>query len=291
MAWIEVSLELKGAQIEQASTLLESLGALAITLYDAHDNPILEPPPLSDPKYWEDSILVALMPEHTEVKSLEAHLRQVFPTQGIESKILEDKNWVEESQKNFPVFSHYPLWIGASWHPKPEDPLRKCIVLDPGMAFGTGSHATTSMCLEQLVETDLLAKTVVDYGCGSGILSMAASILGAHQVHGIDYDPQALQASEQNSTNNDFKNIRFYSPELFKVQNITADVLVANIILKPLLELKQSFERVLPVDGILIVSGLLITQCDALKEHYQNYEWIRYQQKDDWCCLVGRRTL
>jgi ribosomal protein L11 methyltransferase len=184
------------------------------------------------------------------------------------------------------------LWICPSWQSPPDSDAVN-IMLDPGLAFGSGSHATTSLCLQWLDQQDLSESDVIDYGCGSGILAIAAALLGAKSVTAVDNDPQAITATEDNSQRNELDPSRVlaYLPDDFQGSNETrADILIANILAEPLLQLAPRFAELLKVDGKIVLSGLLESQAEEIVLHYES--WFDMDKpciKDDWVRLSGRR--
>jgi ribosomal protein L11 methyltransferase len=178
------------------------------------------------------------------------------------------------------------LWICPSWH-QPPKPDAVNILLDPGLAFGTGTHPTTALCLNWLDQAQVKDKTVIDYGCGSGILAIAAALLGAKKVIGVDIDPQALEATQANAKRNNVQ-IETYLPD--DCPNITADLVIANILAGPLQTLAPTLVKLSKTKSDIILSGILDSQADAVSNTYQT--WFEMQpptQKEDWIRLVGHR--
>lgn len=201
---------------------------------------------------------------------------------------LEDKDWEREWMDNFhPMRFGERLWICPSWRDVP-DPTAVNVMLDPGLAFGTGTHPTTAMCLQWLDSLDLTDKTVIDFGCGSGILAIAALKLGAKHVVGIDIDPQAIQASRDNAERNGVsERLSLYLPK-DQPENLSADVVVANILAGPLRELAPLI-GVLPVaGGRLGLSGILASQAQSVADAYQDkFELDAVAEKEEWCRITG----
>jgi len=199
MHWIQLKLSTTKAQAAYWEDALTNQGALAITLADAQDQPLFEPLPGAAP-LWDMLQLTGLFNAETDTDSLLIalqHQGETVPPYRIE--ILEDKDWATAWMDNYqPIAINDRLWICPSWH-QPPDPDATNIILDPGLAFGTGSHATTALCLEWLTAAPLAHKTLLDFGCGSGILGVGACLLGCHKVYAIDIDPQALQATRNNA--------------------------------------------------------------------------------------------
>ena len=298
MPWIQIKIRLRtGTEhdelvIEKASSLLTGQGAMSVTYTDAGDNPVYEPLP-GETKLWSETIVTGLF--DAEVKTgrimdfVKSHLR---PGTQVTSEILEDKDWVREWMDHFkPMKFGRRLWICPSWCKTP-DPDAVNLMLDPGLAFGTGTHPTTAMCLEFLDGEPLEGKHVIDFGCGSGILAIAALLLGAKSALGLDIDPQAIKASGENAERNGVRD-RLYlrltggeAPE----ENEKADVLVANILAGPLTELAPDIEKLVKKGGHLALCGILAKQADDVRAVYS--QWFEMDEpliREDWCRLTGIR--
>lgn len=270
--------------IDSISELLEELGAVSVTLTDQHDHPILEPGPGEVP-LWPDIAVDALyLTEHDAKHAVEA-LQHQYPTLISTIETVIEQDWERVCLQDFhPQQFGQRLWICPSWLTPPE-PTAVNIILDPGLAFGTGTHPTTGLCLTWLDQADLGGKAMIDYGCGSGILAIAALKLGAKHVYAVDIDPQALDATQHNAFNNQ---ISVNQISVSMPDNLThpVDFLVANILLTPLLNLKQRFATLLQAKGQLIVSGLLATQCHELINAYQSdFKHCESRIDGDWALL------
>lgn len=233
MPWIQIKLNASDKNAEQiGDMLMENTGALSVTFLDAKDTPVFEPLP-GETRLWGETDVVALYDAETDTKQV---LNQIADSDlledGFAHKVeqLEDKDWEREWMENFhPMQFGKRLWICPSWRDIP-DPNAVNVMLDPGLAFGTGTHPTTSLCLEWLEGIELEGKTVIDFGCGSGILAIAAIKLGASKVIGIDIDPQAIQASRANAERNGVADqLELFLPQ-DQPDNLIADVVVANIL-------------------------------------------------------------
>ncbi len=298
MPWIQIKIRLRtGTEhdelvIEKASSLLTGQGAMSVTYTDAGDNPVYEPLP-GETKLWSETIVTGLF--DAEVKTgrimdfVKSHLR---PGTQVTSEILEDKDWVREWMDHFkPMKFGRRLWICPSWCKTP-DPDAVNLMLDPGLAFGTGTHPTTAMCLEFLDGEPLEGKHVIDFGCGSGILAIAALLLGAKSALGLDIDPQAIKASGENAERNgvrDRLSLRLTGGEAPE-ENEKADVLVANILAGPLTELAPDIEKLVKKGGHLALSGILAKQADDVRAVYS--QWFEMDEpliREDWCRLTGIR--
>ena len=180
------------------------------------------------------------------------------------------------------------LWICPSWSEAP-DPQAVNLRMDPGLAFGTGTHPTTALCLEWLDANPVAGKVVIDYGCGSGVLAVAAALLGARTVYAVDNDPQALLATEENAERNGVRaSIKTSAPENFSASSV--DILLANILANPLLELESDFARRVRPNGVCVLSGILAEQADDITAGYQrDFEHFQTAQRDDWVRISARR--
>ena len=291
MSWLELKLALGGLDAERVEEALEGAGALSVTLEDAGDEPIYEPD-ADKPSLWSDTRLTALFPADAHMDSVTARLKtdlgiEELPPHRIEP--LEDRDWAREWLKDFkPMRFGKRLWICPTAY-TPPDPSAINLILDPGLAFGTGTHATTALCLEWLDGADIKGRLVVDYGCGSGILAIAAARLGAPEVWAVDNDPQALVASRDNAARNGVTEaLHICLPPAFPPMQ--ADVLLANILAGPLVNLAPSFAAHLKPGGRLVLSGILKTQEADIRRAYQaEFAELETQAKDDWIRIVGIR--
>ena len=234
MAWLQLIIQTNGGDAAQFDDLLIELGAVAVTLLDNADQPLFEPPPGTTP-IWEDTRVIGLFEDTVNIDLVIAALKSsvsVTPFPQIKTEVLEDKDWVREWMDSFkPMCFGERLWIVPSWLEAPHTDAVN-MLLDPGLAFGTGTHQTTALCLRWLDEQDLEDKVVIDYGCGSGILAIAAALLGATRVYCVDNDPQALLATKLNAERNNVTDkIHVFSPQ--NMPDVEADVLVANILAGP----------------------------------------------------------
>jgi len=293
MAWIQLKFNYKNPDADSLSDYLMELGALAVTFLDAEDKPILEPKPGETP-LWDHLIVLALFEADVDTKSIDSAIQShdfaQYIGQQYEWEIIRDQDWERSWMENFkPMQFGERVWIIPSWCEAPE-PDAVNIKLDPGLAFGTGTHATTALCLQWLDSADLTGKTVIDYGCGSGILAIAALLLGAEKVYAVDIDPQAIEATKQNLQRNgiDSKRLVLGLPEQVKLPQ--ADILVANILAEPLRQLAESIANSVQVSGNLVLSGLLETQADELNSLYsQWFEMDDAKVQEDWARLSGTK--
>ncbi|HGS4462765.1 TPA: 50S ribosomal protein L11 methyltransferase [Vibrio metschnikovii] len=293
MPWIQIKLNATNENAEAISDMLmEETGALSVTLLDAKDTPVFEPLP-GETRLWGDTDLLALYDAEVDTPSILAQIRDSqLLADDFSYKIeqIEDKDWEREWMDNFhPMKFGERLWICPSWRDIP-DPNAVNVLLDPGLAFGTGTHPTTALCLQWLDSLDLSGKTVIDFGCGSGILAIAAIKLGAAKVIGIDIDPQALQASRDNAERNGVADkIEVYLPQN-QPENLVADVLVANILAGPLRELSAVIKSLIKPGGLLAMSGVLNTQAEDVAIYYRDQLDIDpIIEQEEWCRITGRK--
>ncbi|WP_130832154.1 50S ribosomal protein L11 methyltransferase [[Erwinia] mediterraneensis] len=292
MPWIQIKINTEGRHAEELGDALIETGAVSVTFQDTHDTPVYEPLP-GETRLWGDTDVIGLFDAEVEMNQVVAALTQhPLLGAGFRHKIeqIEDKDWEREWMDNFhPMRFGERLWICPSWRDVP-DPDAVNVMLDPGLAFGTGTHPTTSLCLTWLDGLDLQGKTVIDFGCGSGILAIAALKLGAAQAIGIDIDPQAIQASRSNAERNGVADrLSLYLPHQ-QPENLSADVVVANILAGPLRELAPLISVLPKSGGHLGLSGVLATQADSVCEAYADaFELDPVAEKEEWCRITGIR--
>lgn len=289
MPWLQVRLAITPEQAETYEDALLGVGAVSVTFMDAEDQPIFEPD-LGTTPLWSNTHLLALFEADTDPANLVAHLQLLtggeLPAHEIEH--IEDQDWERSWMDNFqPMRFGQRLWIVPSWHAAPQ-PEAVNLLLDPGLAFGTGTHPTTALCLEWLDGQDLNDCTVIDFGCGSGILAIAALLLGAPQAIGTDIDPQALEASRDNAGRNGIDPARFpvYLPADMPQQ--PADVVVANILAGPLVSLAPQITALVKAGGRLALSGILAEQAEEVRAAYTDaFDLDPTAIKDGWVRISG----
>lgn len=267
-------------------------GSVAVTLEDNADQPVLEPA-VGETPLWGQTRLTGLYPADTDMDAVLEHFPEpVLAGANQRIEILEDKDWEREWIQHYqPMQFGSRLWVCPSWL-EPPAPDAVNLLLDPGLAFGTGTHPTTSLCLTQLDGMDLAGKVIVDYGCGSGILAVAALKLGAVEALGVDNDPQALAASRDNAQRNGIADTEFALalPGACDgaVWRTKADVVIANILAGPLMELADTLLHFLRPGGTLMLSGLLDSQAQGMIEHYAKYLKLEIAgEHEGWVCLRG----
>lgn len=290
MPWLQLHIHADRDRTEALQEILESLGAQAVTVSDAADQPVLEPAPGTTP-LWDRTVVTALFDAATDRRALARDISSRLDRDpgDIRFEELPDQDWERSWMDDFhPMRFGRRLWIVPSRDEAP-DPTAVNIKLDPGLAFGTGTHETTALCLEWLDQADLSGTHVLDYGCGSGILAIAALLLGAQHADACDLDPQALDATRANADNNGVsERLHLSLPE--GLADGTADVLLANILATPLLELAPSLADRVRTGGHLVLSGILADQAAEVADTYARwFDMARPVQKGDWVRLEGVR--
>ena len=293
MPWIQIKLNATAQTAEAISdVLIEEADALSVTFLDAKDSPVFEPMP-GETRLWGETNIVALYDAQTDMQNVLAILKKsplLGPDFPHSIEPLEDKDWERAWMDNFkPMRFGERLWICPSWCDIP-DPEAVNVMLDPGLAFGTGTHPTTALCLEWLDGITLKGKTVIDFGCGSGILSLAALLLGAEKVIGIDIDPQALQASKANAERNGVADKLFLYLPKDQPEQLQADIVVANILAGPLRELSPVIKGLLLDGGKLALSGILESQAQGVADCYKDALSIEsITLREEWCRIIASK--
>ena len=291
MAWLLLKIKANNDNADSISDALMELGALSASIEDAYaetgaEQAIFGEPGDPPPGIWQNNIVTAMLDASADVPNLiDALKKETQIAQfSYETEIIEEQDWVRATQSQFdPIKINDKLWIVPTWHNSP-DATAINIVLDPGLAFGTGSHPTTHLCLDWLTQQASLG-AVLDYGCGSGILAIAAQKLGAKTVVGVDIDEQAVIASRFNATQNN-THIDFFDANAFG--NQTFDIVVANILSSALMVLAPALAKYCKPGGKIALSGILEEQTEALITRYN--EWFKMDapiKKDAWILLTG----
>jgi len=293
MPWLTLTVTASEQQAEVLSDVLMELGALSVDVYDAdadtpEENAIFGEPGEPAPHLWSHNCVTALFPENAQIDSImQQAARAIGMAQppAYHTKTLEDNDWVRLTQAQFnPIPISPRLWIVPTWH-TPSDPAAINIVLDPGLAFGTGSHPTTRLCLRWLDTNIKGGESVLDYGCGSGILAIAALKLGASSAVGVDVDTQAVQASRDNAITNRVA-AQFYLPDGAPKQQ--TDIVVANILTNPLKVLAPLLAGVTRQSGRIVLSGILSEQAEDVMKIYS--QWFNLESPimdEGWACVSG----
>jgi ribosomal protein L11 methyltransferase len=296
MAWLSLKLAANQAEAEVLADALMNAGALSVSIEDrdagtAEEAPQFGEPGLADPKAWTRNWVVALLDaDAAQLPDLPALFEQIGLPADHEHQIerVEEQDWVRLTQSQFdPIPISQRLWIVPSWHDAP-DPEAITLVLDPGLAFGTGSHPTTRLCLQWLEANLHGGESVLDYGCGSGILAIAAVKLGAGPVVGVDVDAQAVTSSRDNAERNQVA-AGFYLPDAAPAGQF--DVLVANILTNPLKALMPLLEARVKRGGRIALSGILAEQAEDIMALYgQAFAMRLWKEAEGWVCLEGEKT-
>ena len=292
MTWWQFSLNCQASELEKVEALMQELGALSISLCDAGDEPIYEPLPGDNP-VWQESVVTATFDGAADPALIKQQLASRLPQHlacEVRQQTLQEQAWDQAYKQHFQPLQCAPdLWIVPSWS-TPPDPKATIIRLDPGLAFGTGSHPTTALCLAWLSASNLKDRRVIDFGCGSGILAIAAIKLGAKQVTAVDIDAQAITACQSNMAVNSIGPDRITVARPENINSAGVDLLVANILAGPLVELAPRFASLVRPGGQILLSGILKTQLKALQLSYQPFfELDPASYRDEWFCVSGYR--
>lgn len=297
MPWLQIKVSIPPEQAETYEDLLLAAGCAAVTYQDAADQPIFEPD-LGTTPLWNSTVVTGLFAAEHDLREtlqlLQGAQQQITAsdaaTPEFKAEILEDKDWEREWMDSYhPMQFGTRLWVCPSWREAPE-PGAVNMMLDPGLAFGTGTHPTTALCLEWLDSQTLDDRQVVDYGCGSGILGIAALLLGARHVQAVDIDPQALTATRDNLQRNTLPASALDTYLPLQAPSIEADLLVANILAGPLCELAPTLAARVRTGGHILLSGLLSQQADEIKSAYsQWFDMDEPSEREGWIRISGTR--
>lgn len=307
MSWQQLHLQCDQSHVELAEALLLEEGAISILLEDAGDEPLFEPLPNETP-LWSDVVVTAFFDthtnddfRHTNFERLASDIASQVGASRFWLNTLDDKDWTREWMSHYqPIAITDNLWIVPEWL-TPPDPTATNLLIDPGLAFGTGYHATTRLCLDWLAKEDLTDRVVLDYGCGSGILGVGALLLGAKHVIAVDIDPQAVLATRQNAERNGVadKLLAFLPDEFARYRQSHAmpvDIIAANILAKPLIGFAPLFGEILSKKGRIVLAGLIQSQvADVLSAYDPHFDMdtpVNFDNPDDchWYRLSGTRT-
>jgi len=293
MAWRQLSIVVQDESAQLLADLLSSMGALSVTFLDAADRPLYEPEP-GQTRLWSETKVVALFDADADLSRVQAFVTEqladmVFPGEWL-SEHLEDREWTRCWMEHFrPMSFGDTLWVCPSGQPLP-DTEAACLILDPGLAFGTGTHPTTALCLEWLADHRADRKCVIDYGCGSGILAIAALLLGAGKAFAVDIDPQALIATRDNALKNGVAD-KMHCCDPSELSDAPVDLVCANILAKPLIDLAPKLTRRVGRGGKVLLSGILENQIDTVRQAYAPF--IAFEPpvlREGWGLLSGIRT-
>lgn len=297
MPWLQLSFETTRDDAQRLSDALEEAGAISVSLEGADAEPLFETDWDDTTPVWKQARVSALFTDDTDVPAamqIVATLLALPAPPAYKSETIADQDWVRVWMDRWkPMrFGGCPegpnLWVVPSWL-APPDPNAANIILDPGMAFGTGTHATTAMCLEWLAHHAPREQSVIDYGCGSGILAIAALKLGARSALGIDTDPQALTVSAENAERNGVSDrLILFLPDAMPL-DASADVVLANILAPALVALAPRLIALTRPQGTLLLSGLLAHQADEVEAAYARDFSLQRVLTDNWALLVGSK--
>lgn len=292
MPWLELHIDTRGRYAEELETALMGCGALSTTLSDGADTPILEPG-VGETPLWNRLHITALFDENVDCEAIGAQLAKMKgrAITAMSWRALDDQPWERAWMEHFqPLRCGERLWICPSWAEPPE-PEAVNLILDPGLAFGSGTHPTTYLCLQWLDDLDLKNKTLVDYGCGSGILAIAALLLGAERAVAVDNDPQALLATRENLHRNRLDDGRLVTCLPEDVADMQADILVANILAGPLVALADRLTALVKPGGLLCLSGITVGQADQVAAAYEMFAFKPMAILEDWVRLQAVKVV
>ena len=288
MDYLQITLTTERDNAEQISDVLEELDALSITIESACMDDVFDAALPGDPR-WKEQQVLALFSAETDRQELIDALAPWISESELAFSALEDRDWERAWLDQFqPTRINDRLWVVPSWH-EPPDGNALNLVIDPGLAFGTGTHPTTRICLDYISGLELSDKCVIDYGCGSGILAIAAVALGSTQVFATDLDPRALDATRANAEVNGCGD-RLKCMTLEELDNTatsTADVLVANILAATIEEIRDRLVALLKPGGMLILSGILNEQVERIVLRYRSIVEFSQHENDGWVLLAG----
>lgn len=290
MPWLLIKLRTPRDLVPLVNDVLEACGALSVTIEGADAEPRLQRE-LEDVPLWTENRVVGLFPEATDTGAILDAVHTAVGATAIASHEIErlaDADWERAWMANYePVQIAPRLWICPSWR-TPPDPAAINVRLDPGVAFGTGTHATTALCLQWIAEQSWNHRTLIDYGCGSGILAITALKLGASHAIGIDTDPLAISVSHDNAAANSVGE-RYRTGTPTELTDARADVVVANILAGVLIETAAELTRRVASGGRIVLSGILIDQAAEVMEHYSAHFSFEQRVRDDWALLAGTK--
>ena len=295
MAWLILTVNADAQYADSLSDTLLELGALSVDIHDADADTPQEQAIFGEPgepavHLWSCNKVTAMFPEAARIDDIMLQASHALKLQSpltYSTATLADNDWVRLTQSQFnPIRISQRLWIVPTWH-TPSDPAAINITLDPGLAFGTGSHPTTRLCLRWLDDHIKGGETVLDYGCGSGILTIAALKLGAASAVGVDLDMQAIRASQDNAVANQVQ-ARFYLPDTVPPMQISADIVLANILTNPLKVLAPLLAAATRQGGRIVLSGILSEQSEGVMTIYAQWFDLDSAIHDEgWARLSG----
>ena len=290
--WQELKIRVSSEHALLLEEKLFSSGAEVVTFLNAKNQPIFVEETDQTP-LWKDICILSLFPQDVNLDPVVhnlVHNQPAIDSDEFEIHLIDDQDWERKWMRDLkPQQFGNRLWIYPSWI-TPSKPSVTNMILDPGLAFGTGSHPTTSLCLNWLDNNLIQRQHIIDYGCGSGVLAIAAALLGASKVYAVDNDPQAITATLSNMEKNRISNhlIQTFFPEA--LPQVKVDLLIANILAKPLIQLSESFLNLIKPGGKIVLSGVLEEQVEKIVYHYKSYfEFEKPRLNDGWALIVGSR--
>jgi ribosomal protein L11 methyltransferase len=292
MPWRRLKLVTAGAEADAITELLDAHGAVAVTTTDAGDQPLFDSPG-SRSGLWERTVVTGLFSADASVEDVAQSIQEVLGAHAVvhwEADELADQDWERSWMDRFePMRFGRHLWVCPSWH-EPPDPDGINIVMDPGLAFGTGTHATTALCLEWLEANPPRGRNVIDYGCGSGILAIAALKLGARHAIGVDIDLRAVEVSLDNAARNGVAGEFEALPPDALSEQASCDLLIANILAHTLTRLAGQLKALVESGGTVLLSGVLADQVDEVRACYTDGFDFEVRLRGDWALLVGTKA-
>jgi ribosomal protein L11 methyltransferase len=290
MTWLQISVEVPGDIVEDVTEAFQDAGALSVTHADAADEPILEPM-LGEHPLWSATRVVALFPDDCDTSGIGQRLRKVLRDGQIEPRIeaLEDRDWSTTWRDTFHAMRFGArLWVVPGGE-SPAEADAVVVRMDPGLAFGTGTHATTALCLEWLDAHPPARREVIDYGCGSGILAIAARKLGASHVYAVDIDPQAVHATRENASRNGVeREVSAMFPEALEGRPVS--LVIANILANPLIELADALAGRVCLQGRIVLTGIVAGQSGEVMAAYRRwFDFGAPVERDGWVLLEGTK--
>jgi len=284
LRWYKVELAGTRANASTIEEILVAIGAISISMTNKSKKDIYEPG-VGETPLWELINISALFEQKILEKDIALALN-LIEYSNLSISELEETNWIESYQKNFqPIKFGKNLYVIPSWEESNKFDDKTIIRMDPGLAFGSGSHETTHLCLEYLDSSNLKELTVIDYGCGSGILGIATLLLGAKNVIAVDIDPQAIIATKENAKiNNVDKKISIVSSDSLADKEV--DLLIANILSNPLMTLRDKFIELIKPNGRIVISGIMKKQLLEVSKHYEEFcTIVDVKERNKWCLI------
>ena len=291
MPFLRVAVRVPNALVDAVDAAFEACGAIAVSIEDAADEPLFQRE-LDTQPMWRNNRVLGLFPLDGDIAAIRAGvLQEAGAHAAIDVELVPDEDWARAWLAHFkPLKFGERLWVYPTWCEPPE-PAAVNVMLDPGLAFGTGTHATTSLCLEWLAQQPALDRlpAMIDFGCGSGILAIAALKLGAARAYGVDIDPRALEASAENAARNGVAERLLLYHSAQTPARLGAPLVIANVLAEPLISLSETIKTMVVHDGILLLSGLLRNQRAEVERAYRDFRFTG-RTREDWLLLIGRRA-